>query len=1239
MITYNVPPNAAGVTLNNGDVMNIDSGGTATDTTVNSGGNQYVFSGGSASGTVLSGGTETVYSGGSETGATVYSGGIETVSAGGSLTSAVVNSGGVDDVYGSAKKTNLKGGAENIEYGGSASGTVVNSNSVETVSSGGYLYSATIDGGTENIEYGGSASSTVLNKGTENIYSVGSETGATVGVNGVVTVYAGGLLAGATISTGGKDTIYGSARSTVLKGGDETVKSGGSATGVIISSGGIETVSSGGLLSGATLNSHGTIDVYGSASGTVLNGGKEFVFSGGSETGAAIGSGAIETVSSGGLLSNATLSSGGTVSVAGGGTARGASTGLTAIAGTITNGGTISGSTYAVDITDDSTLNILAGAVFEGKVQDDGTGTLNLAGATAGTLDLGGSFSGFEHITFGSAAWTLEGTTSELANGETISGLAGGDALVLDSFAATAASYISGTGLVLSNASFSETIALGTAPAADDIFTFSSDGTNTTLFTEIATISTYVPHGVSLNNGTYAAMLSITSTGTINGGSYGAAAAASTVTNSGDISGASNAVYDFNGSMVINTRGGTISSAGTGIYANAGTVTNSGSIYGGNNGVTADNASTVTNVSSGTISSNGSGVYAGDSTVTNSGSISGNTGVSAHSGSTVTNYGSIHGNSNGVYASDSTLTNTGAISGNDGVRAFYGSTVTNSGTLSGNYGVYAKGSTITNTSSGAISGNEIGVDAFNSSTVANYGSISGGEWGVLVSRASTITNTGSIHGLSNGIVDFYGSAVTNASSAAIYGGNLGIQAKASTVINSGSIHGVNDGVYAYAGSTITNSGAIYGSRYAVQDHGGSTLNVLAGAVFEGKVTDDGTGLLILAGTIAGSLDMGGTFSGFENISFGSAAWTLEGSSSELANGETISGFTFGDTIALDGFTATSETYVSGTGLELGNGVSEVTIEITGSFSGDPFSFSDTPQGTEIFLCFQAGTRIATLAGEAAVEELAIGDRVVTRFGGVRKIKWIGRQRYRQPFLGQQRERLPVRIMPGALGDGLPLRELLVSPGHSLLLGEVLVLAKHLINGVTITQDEVEEIDYYNIEFDTHDCVLAEGSWAESYADAPGQRAQFHNAATFHALYLDHVETQALTLCAPRHLSGPELAAALAPIVAQAAGMAAPGTLLGYVEDICANGFIQGWAVDEAHPALPVSLEILQNGAVIGKVLARGERPDVAAAGFGTGGGFTFQTAFALVPAGITVRRAADGAVLGLAHPLRQSLVA
>ena len=112
----------------------------------------------------------------------------------------------------------------------------------------------------------------------------------------------------------------------------------------------------------------------------------------------------------------------------------------------------------------------------------------------------------------------------------------------------------------------------------------------------------------------------------------------------------------------------------------------------------------------------------------------------------------------------------------------------------------------------------------------------------------------------------------------------------------------------------------------------------------------------------------------------------------------------------------------------------------------------------------------------------------------------------------------MRIAPGALGGGLPLRALLVSPGHALLPGEVLVLAKHRINIVTITQGTVEEADYYNIEFDTHDCVLA-----ESHADAPGQGAQFHSAATFHALYPDHVETQELTLCAPRYVSGPELA--------------------------------------------------------------------------------------------------------------------
>ena len=53
------------------------------------------------------------------------------------------------------------------------------------------------------------------------------------------------------------------------------------------------------------------------------------------------------------------------------------------------------------------------------------------------------------------------------------------------------------------------------------------------------------------------------------------------------------------------------------------------------------------------------------------------------------------------------------------------------------------------------------------------------------------------------------------------------------------------------------------------------------------------------------------------------------------------------------------------------------------------------------------------------------------------------------------------------------------------------------------------IEYVQIELDAHDCVIAGGTWSETYADAPGMRAQFHNAAEYATLYPDAAAPDAL----------------------------------------------------------------------------------------------------------------------------------
>lgn len=144
------------------------------------------------------------------------------------------------------------------------------------------------------------------------------------------------------------------------------------------------------------------------------------------------------------------------------------------------------------------------------------------------------------------------------------------------------------------------------------------------------------------------------------------------------------------------------------------------------------------------------------------------------------------------------------------------------------------------------------------------------------------------------------------------------------------------------------------------------------------------------------------------------------------------------------------------------------------------------KGNDVALvCFTRGTLIKTEHGALPIEGLHEGDLVLCGDGVLRPIRWIGSRKLDKDDLARKPEWKPVIIQAGALGEGMPTRDLSLSPQHNVLIrdwraelmfgdNEVLVPAKHLTNDMSIRQDtECEEVEYFHILLDEHHTVLAE----------------------------------------------------------------------------------------------------------------------------------------------------------------------
>ena len=144
------------------------------------------------------------------------------------------------------------------------------------------------------------------------------------------------------------------------------------------------------------------------------------------------------------------------------------------------------------------------------------------------------------------------------------------------------------------------------------------------------------------------------------------------------------------------------------------------------------------------------------------------------------------------------------------------------------------------------------------------------------------------------------------------------------------------------------------------------------------------------------------------------------------------------------------------------------------------------------MCFAEGTLIRTPDGERPVERLRAGDLVVTP-GGSAPAAPLHRVGSLHIDLARHDDRAsvaPVTIKAGALAEGIPFRDLHVSPGHGILFDGRPVAARLLLNGITIVQQTwLREVTYHHLGLASHEMVVSEGALTASHIE-DGNRLLF-----------------------------------------------------------------------------------------------------------------------------------------------------
>jgi hypothetical protein len=146
-------------------------------------------------------------------------------------------------------------------------------------------------------------------------------------------------------------------------------------------------------------------------------------------------------------------------------------------------------------------------------------------------------------------------------------------------------------------------------------------------------------------------------------------------------------------------------------------------------------------------------------------------------------------------------------------------------------------------------------------------------------------------------------------------------------------------------------------------------------------------------------------------------------------------------------------------------------------------------------CFTPDAEVLTERGPVAAHLLKVGDRVMTRDHGLLTVRHIGRRQFGWRALGLIPLLRPVVIAAGALGHGLPARQIALSPEHGIAsagadgLGMQIVQAKRYVGTPGVERGAFHNVTYIQIGLDQPALVNVSGLWCETQARASATVAQ------------------------------------------------------------------------------------------------------------------------------------------------------